>query len=97
MRETEWHFASLTDQDVGEIIEKVREAGWSLRFIYLDDGENRFLMQKQGEDFIREAEETAKENNAKMTEKVLNTASDGEDPEHRHPTSPRENKKQGLS
>jgi len=97
MRETERHFSSLTDQDFGEIIEKVREAGWSLSFIYLDDGENRFLMQKQGEDFIREAEETAKENNAKMTKKVLNTASDGKEPEHRHRTGPRENNKEGLS
>ena len=36
-------------------------------------------MQQQGEDFIKEAQETAMGSNKKMTEKVINTASDGEE------------------
>ena len=63
MRETEWHLLTHRN-DVSDAIEKLREAGWSLKFIYLDDGQNRFLMQKQGEDFVKEAQETAKGSNA---------------------------------
>ena len=56
IRETEWNFkikADLTDQ----VIQKLEEAGWSLEFTYLDNGNNRFVVQKQGEDFIKEVQE----------------------------------------
>jgi hypothetical protein len=37
----------------------MEEKGWSLDFIYLDQGENRFELQKQGECFVQEAKDMA--------------------------------------
>ena len=38
-----------------DIEKKMKDVGWSLDFIYLEDAKNRFQMQSVGEDFVKEA------------------------------------------
>lgn len=56
IRRAEWEFKNIIDLDK-EVIPKLRKAGWSISYIYLDNGNNRFLVQQQGQDFIQEAKE----------------------------------------
>ena len=56
IRRAEWEFKNVIDLDK-EVIPQLRKAGWSISYIYLDDGSNRFLVQQQGQDFIQEAKE----------------------------------------
>lgn len=56
IRRAEWEFKNIIDLDK-EVIPKLRKAGWSISYIYLDNGSNRFLVQQQGQDFIQEAKE----------------------------------------
>lgn len=51
IRRAEWEFKNVIDLDK-EVIPKLRKAGWSISYIYLDNGDNRFLVQQQGQDFI---------------------------------------------
>ena len=55
-----------------EVIRLMEEAGWSHDFIYLDNGNNRFVVQKQGEDFIKEV----KDQNIAVKETVASLQTD---------------------
>ena len=52
-----------------DIVRKLEEVGWSLDFVYLDGSNNRFLVQKQGQDFVKEAQEELARQGAKVSVK----------------------------